>query len=236
LNIAICDDIPTQLDILDVAIRKCSIWKNEELSVDRFTDGNSLVNAVNSGMSYSFIFLDIQMPKISGLKVFNRLDKSDTAIVFVSTHIELLPEALALRPLGFLPKPYTQDVFDRTIKSVMIQRANKQYFTYFSDGKKNTIACTKISYFKVNSHYIYMHDMNGKTITIYGLTLRDVEDQLAKQGFFRCNKSLLVNLRFCEERMNNKIKLKVSEATDDITISRRNIKEYDKQYLIYKWR
>ena len=236
MNIAICDDIPAQLDLLNTAISECPVLDGEILSVDRFYSGCELLRTVHSGKVYEFIFLDIQMPESSGLDLYKELANNNTAIIFVSTHIELLPETHALHAPGFLSKPYTQDTFNRTVKSVLNQRAERRFFTYSYKGGENTIPCGNIYYFSVSGHYLFVHTVNGKKDVIYGLRLTDVEKQLADSGFFRCNKAFLVNLRYCDDRHDNVVVFASSNVESKVTISRRKLREYDTQCLIYKWR
>ena len=101
MNIAICDDIHIHLDILEGSIRKCTVLAGELLSIDRYSCELDLLKTVNSGKQYTFVFLDINMPNASGLDVYTKLAHSDTSIVFVSTHIELLPEAFTLYRFRF---------------------------------------------------------------------------------------------------------------------------------------
>ena len=235
MNIAICDDVPAQLDLLEDAIHKCSMLSCKNPPIDRFTDGYALLCATHSGKSYSFIFLDIQMPEISGLELYNKLANKDTSIVFVSTHIEYLPETHALHAPGFLPKPYSQDTFNRTVRSVLEQRAETEFYTYTKGGNEHKIPCKSICFFTVVDHYLYVHTIDSKSI-IYGATLNDAEKQMAGFGFFRCNRTCLVNLRYCEDRRDNKVIFKSSSVKGDIRISRRRLQEFDTQCLLSKWR
>lgn len=236
MKIAICDDVPAQLDLLEAAIRRCRVLSEEPPSVKRFSNGADLLRDAGAGQPYSFIFLDIQMPGLTGLDIYARLARSETSIVFVSTHIELLPDTHALHAPGFLPKPYTQEVFDRTVGSALAQRAETQLFTYFdNDRSKRTLPCRDIRYFSAGGHFLYAHTANG-TFSAYGESLRDMERRLSPFGFFRCSNRYLVNLLYCDHRRGNKIMFRKTGFDDEILISRRKLQEYDRQCLNYRWR
>jgi DNA-binding LytR/AlgR family response regulator len=236
VKIAICDDIPAQLDLLEAAVHNCPVWSGEPLSVKRFSNGRALLRDAGSGQPYSFIFLDIQMPEISGLKMYGKLARNGTSVIFVSTHIELLPETHALHAPGFLPKPYTQETFDRTVKSVIAQRAETQFFTYYDDDRnKQLIPCRDIYYFSTGNHFVYAHTADGK-VSAYGESLKDMENRLLPFGFYRCSNRHIVNLMYCDHRRGNKIVFKHISFEDEISISKRKLQEYDRQYLRFKWR
>jgi len=193
VKIAICDDIPSHLDMLREAIINCPTWRGNQLVIDSFACGNALLEAVNTGAQYSYIFLDIQMPESSGLEIYKKIDNDNTSIVFVSSHLERLPETHALHSPGFIAKPFTQDTFNRTILSVNDQKSEKLFFTFSDGATKRTIPCRDIYYFSVEDHYLFAYTVSGK-VTIYGVALQCADDELAASGFFRCNRRYLVNL------------------------------------------
>lgn len=236
MNIAICDDIPVQLDLLERAISNCPIFDGKSLLIDRFYDGSSLLNTVKSGKSYYLIFLDIEMPSVSGLDIYSQLTNSSTSLVFVSVHTNYLPETHVLHAQGFLAKPYTQDTFDRTVKSAMLQRLETQFFKYYDvSGKKQTIPCRNITHFTVKDHYLYAYTI-GEKVSLYGISLKETEKQLSGFGFYRCSKSNLVNLWYCNGRKDKFVVFKSYKMDAKISISRRKLREYDELILIYMWR
>ena len=235
MKIAICDDIPSQRDTLKEAIINCPTWRGNQLVIKCFACGNALLEAVKAGAQYSYIFLDIQMPESSGLEIYNKIDNDDTAIVFVSTHLERLPETHALRSPGFLAKPFSQDTFNRTIRSVIDQKSDTLFFTFKDGVRKRSLPCRDIYYFSVEDHYLFAYTVSEK-VTIYGVSLKCVDDELAASGFFRCNRSNLVNLRHCDCRRNNRVVFKHSSVNARILISKRKLRMYDEQLLLSTWR
>lgn len=198
MNIAICDDERAQLDALENAIIKCKLsgWKPERIA--RFTSGEALLRAVSDGEDFSFIFLDIQMPGIGGLRAYERLIPLTAArVVFVSTHTEALPEVFALSKPCFLHKPYTQNTFDRTIQSVFFQ-ADEHMFHFEEDGVTRGLPCSKIRYIRSEGHYLKIFE--EAQAGFFRARLDDVEAELEPHGFFRCHRSYLINLRFFKKR------------------------------------
>jgi len=237
MRIAICDDNWIQLQVLEDAARGCIHWRGERLTIDAFSSGDELLKSVNDGREYEYIFLDIEMPGKSGLDVYKELGfRPDTSIVFVSTHSELLPEAFELQPRGFLVKPYDQDTFNRAVKSVMAQRRETQYFRCTINGAEAAIPCAEIYYFEVKDHSLMVHsaDTDGPKIVLNRLRLDTVEEQLTGCGFYRCNRSTLVNLRHCSIRAGTEVLMKPYCKTREIKLSESRVSDFDKALLTYK--
>jgi len=233
MRIALCDDDWVQLDILTDAVKKCKHWRGEMLETDRFELGSELLDAIRLGKEYEYVFLDIEMPWLSGFDTYSELAAlCESSIVFVSTHIELLPEAFSFRPYGFLPKPYSQDAFDRTVNSVIGQRSDNQFFQFVNDGVKETVQCRNILFFVAEDYMLSMHRINKGCTILQRRKLDVIEHELSGFGFFRCNRAVLVNLRHCSGRKENSLIMKHTDS--QIAISRRRLKEFDRQLALYR--
>ena len=95
MRIAVCDDeknIRKKLvGMLDEIREICAV----ELEIEECNDGDVLFNG-----EYDLILLDIEMPKMNGLLVKERLEKTNTAIVFITSHKELMPDAFGKNVYG----------------------------------------------------------------------------------------------------------------------------------------
>ena len=234
MRIALCDDNHVQLDILEDAVRNCGSLCTEELALDKFSNGSDLLDAVNNGSSYSFIFLDINMPEKNGFEVYKEVDADETSVIFVTTHIELLPDAIALRPYGFIPKPYSQDIFNHTVEIVLKQKAEAHYFYYSESGAKRRLPCRKIYYFAADNHDLLVFTTSGM-IVLNRTALDSVEPLLAQYGFFRCNRNHFVNMKHCLGRKGNSVVFKPEIKAEEVIISKRRLRNYDTQLLRCKW-
>lgn len=233
MKLALCDDNIGQIHILSDAVRNCSVWSDIEVSISTFSSGKELIDSVSSGEQYDYIFLDIEMPELSGFDVCAEIQQlCDCPIVFVSTHIELLPEAFTLKPYGFLSKPYNQDTFDRTVKSVIAQTVDRKFYNYINDGKNETIDVKSILYFDISDYVLKMHLFGGTYLILPRKRLDEVESELRDFGFFRCNRSTLVNLYHCSGRNLNRLIIRHTDAVIDI--SRRKTQEFDKRLILFK--
>lgn len=156
------------------------------------------------------------------------------SIIFISKRTELLPQAYLSFSCGILTKPYDQDTFDRIVIFATIKKAEAHCFTYIF--KKLTLSkpCRDILLFRIRNYVLTMHCTNGDLIRLTNKNLDAVERELSEVGFFRCCRSTLVNLRYYSSRKDNHLVNGNFKYSESIMISRRRIKEYDKQTVIYK--
>ena len=239
MNIAICDDVNAQLDILEKSIANCPVWNDDKPTVIRFTDGRELLRSAKAGASFSYIFIDIEMPYVTGLDLYEDLATKNTAVVFVSAHTKYFPESRMLLAPGFLHKGYDQDTFDRTVKSIIEQRSDEQLFEYSFSGKTHAIPCMDILMFSVEKRTLCVHTLVNGTVEkvyLYIGSLSKIEQQLSAFGFFRCGKNHLVNLRYCSGRIDSRIDFKSECVSDDVQISRRRQNDFDSRIVQLKWR
>ena len=102
MRIAVCDDNKADRQKLIEALRSAV----GNVSVNEFEDGNELLCS-HAHLPYDLIFLDILMPRISGMDTAERLRKTDThtPIVFVSSSEEFGVQSYRVLAFDYLLKP-----------------------------------------------------------------------------------------------------------------------------------
>jgi DNA-binding LytR/AlgR family response regulator len=146
------------------------------------------------------IFLDIQMPKMSGIDFLQKL-KNPPIIIICSAYGEYALQSYDLDVLDYLLKPVT---FDRFTKAAI---KAKEYFELKQKGKSGLYLSDDHFYVKCNNkiekinlpdlvyleamgNYVTIHTKDRKFI-VY-LTLKGIEDYLPVEKFVRIHKSYLV--------------------------------------------
>ena len=233
--IAICDDDPVQLGILNDAVLECGPLRGEDIVIETFASGSDLLSAVESGKRYAYIFLDIEMPHMSGYDICDEISSEGTSIIFVTAHTSYLSEVYPYRYHGFIPKPYTQAQFDRSVSSAQELRGDLQRFTYTESGGEHHLPCRDIYYFAVDNHYLIIHKSTG-TLSLHRVTMQSAVAQISGFGFFRCSRSHLVNLRHCVGRKESAVEFRsyCKIRTNEVTIARQKEKEFDRRLFDYK--
>lgn len=146
------------------------------------------------------IFLDIQMPKMSGIDFLQKL-KNPPLVIICSAYAEYALQSYELDVLDYLLKPVTFDRFTRSVIKA------KEYFELKQKGKSNLYLSADYFYIKCNNkiekinlvdlvyleatgNYVTIHT-NDRKLVVY-LTLKGIEDYLPAEKFIRIHKSYLV--------------------------------------------
>lgn len=175
------------------------------------------------------IFLDIQMPKITGLAFFKSL-KQPPPVIFTTAYPQYALEGFELNALDYLVKPIS---FDRFLKAALkakeyyeLRKENKHgemtiasdYLFIKVDGKLVKVSYDEILFVEAVQNYITIHTKGKKFMTY--LTFHSVEEFLPSALFIKTHKSYLVALSKIEAIDGNCIQI----GAHSIPISR-NLKD-----------
>lgn len=145
------------------------------------------------------IFLDIQMPEITGLQFIKTL-KNPPAIIFVTAHREFAFEAFDLNVLDYLQKPIS---FERLLKAVNkyferkpsteIEVSETDEFIYLKSERKNIrIVLKDILYIESLDDYVKVHFQDRFIITRENIS--SLEQSLPKTKFVRVHRSFIISI------------------------------------------
>jgi DNA-binding LytR/AlgR family response regulator len=143
------------------------------------------------------IFLDIQMPKLTGIEFLKAL-ADPPLVIFTTAYSEYALEGFELDVVDYLLKPIS---FARFLKSAekaqsYLHARNKEvsitneFFFIKCNGKIEKIIMADVIYIEAMSNYVIIHTRQKKYITY--LTFSGIEEQLPAQLFVRIHKSYLV--------------------------------------------
>ena len=146
------------------------------------------------------IFLDIQMPKMNGMD-FLKITKDPPIVIITSAYPSYALESFQLNVLDYLLKPITFDRFFQAAKKAKDylqllsgQMSNvdpKRYFFIKCENKYEKIFFDNILYIEGMQNYVRIYTEKGKYLTL--LTLKEIEQNVAKESFLRVHKSYIIN-------------------------------------------
>ena len=175
------------------------------------------------------IFLDIQMPRLTGIDFLKSLEHPPP-VIFTTAYPQYALEGYELNALDYLVKPVS---FDRFFKAalkakeyyeVREQNANAGlseqpgYFFIKADNKLVRLSYDEILFVEAKQNYVVIHTRERKYLTY--LTFRAVEDYLPRGRFIRTHKSYIVSPSKIDSIEGNIIHI----GSQEIPISR-NLKE-----------
>jgi len=149
------------------------------------------------------IFLDIQMPKISGLKLIKSL-KTAPKVILTTAYREYAVEAFELDALDYLVKPITQERFMKAIskfnyyhnslreKPHIIDDFNDAYIFLKIGNQQTKIFLKDILYIEGLKDYVKIH--THAKVFVASERLSYMEQKLPENKFSRIHKSFIVAL------------------------------------------
>jgi DNA-binding LytR/AlgR family response regulator len=206
------DDEPLALDIIEDYINKVDFLELEAKST-------SAVEAIQllKSKKIDLIFLDIQMPDLSGFEMLESLSKTPL-IIFTTAYDDYAVESYNYHAIDYLIKPFS---FPRFLKAVdkaheyldshntkiVISKEEKgnDYIFINADGGIVKIFLNDILYLKGLSDYIEVKTKERKYIIRDNL--KDVEKILSENNFARVHKSYIVSLGKIDSIGGNTIKI-----------------------------
>lgn len=143
------------------------------------------------------IFLDIQMPKLTGIEFVKALAEPPL-VIFTTAYSEYALEGFELDVVDYLLKPIS---FARFLKAVekaqnYLHARNKEvsitsdFFFVKCNGKIEKIMMAEVVYIEAMANYVIIYTKQKKYITY--LTFSGIEEQLPAELFVRIHKSFLV--------------------------------------------
>lgn len=171
------------------------------------------------------VFLDIQMPGISGIEVSKAINP-DIKIVFVTAHQDYAIEAFKIGSTDFILKPVDEKRFQITL-----DRLRQLWTTKMKDTLPIRVSGETII-LDINDVILIEKQKGLKKVAIYtskasyktNLSLNSLEFKLGKFGFIRTHKSFLVNINKIERVLpweNKSYVVKLEGTSKEVFISRK---------------
>lgn len=155
-------------------------------------------------LAYDVVFLDIDMPGLSGMQLaeaFAELDRAP-AIVFVTAYSEHAVKAFEVEAADYLVKPVEVPRLRRAIERLAPAEqasagARVERVPVEKAGKKLLLAVEEIFHVMAKDDYSYLFTDGERYLST--LSLAQLEQKLEPRGFFRVHRRFLVNLSQIKE-------------------------------------
>jgi two-component system, LytTR family, response regulator len=208
LKCIIVDDEPNAVNLLEVLIGQSTSW---QLLAKCYNALEAIAFLKNN--SVDFLFLDINMPMLSGMELAGLLP-GETAIVFTTAYSEHAVESYSFNTIDYLLKPITLKRFLTATKKVEsyfqsrmpfidkpAETAN-EYFFVKSGSELRKIFLPEILFFESRKEYVRVVTQTFEVLTYR--RLKDIEAQLSIP-FARVHHSYIVNIRQLNKIQDNHI-------------------------------
>ena len=222
LKCLIVDDEPTARDILANHLQK----------IDLMEVAGSCKNAFEAlkiikEESIDLIFLDINMPEISGLSLVKLIDK-ETKVIFTTAYREYAVDGFDLQAVDYLLKPISPERLIQGINKFLDERipllnekdntkttAPNPFIFVRSERKMIKINFSDIRFIESFSDYLKIHLFEKTVVTRE--TISAIEAKLPSKDFLRTHRSFIVSFSKIDSFTNEY--LEVGEQTVPISRS-----------------
>lgn len=207
-------------------------------------DGFSGVKAINENKP-DLVFLDIQMPKLTGFELIELLDEMP-AIIFTTAYDKYAIKAFELSAVDYLMKPFSLSRFNEAIEKVYtrlnhvkdpdpgLQKLTQQLKNdtkvleriFVKTGNKiDVVPVSDIIRIVAEDDYVEIFTAQSKYLKKE--TMNYLEEKLPADVFIRVHRSYIINLNYIEkiERYGKESHLVILQDGSKVNVSKARIKE-----------
>ncbi|MDY0101633.1 MAG: LytTR family DNA-binding domain-containing protein [Lentimicrobium sp.] len=165
--------------------------------------------------SIDLLFLDINLPGLSGLDLLDTLE-NQPMVIFTTAYSSYAVNSFDYNVVDYLVKPITRQHFDRAIgracEKAKLQDVNQQHQDHYQScsielnlgGSFETVDTNDILYLQSYGNYVKVFMENGRMILATSTT-HQLMSLLPLQSFIRIHKSYIVNRRFISAFSSNSV-------------------------------
>ncbi len=187
------------------------------------------------------IFLDIDMPEISGLYLAEEIVTTykDLNIVFVTAYDKYAINAFELHALDYILKPYSTERIEKCISRIEKIRTNNDNISLVNENYEETIKkffvsdgedtilinLEDICYIEALNKYVQIR--TEKMFYRSKHPLKYYESKMKNLNFFRAHRSYIINLDKViriSPKMNYSFDVHFKGVKDSVPVSRNNVK------------
>lgn len=212
------DDEPWALSLIEQYVKKIPFLQ----LTATFEDAVSALEFLNNH-TVDLLFLDIQMPDITGIELAKVLkNKTNPFIIFTTAYKDYAYEGFEIEAVDYLLKPFTFEKFEKavqkaqTLSQAQLNTSNQQegenpFIFIWSEYQQLKIELNSISYVEAKEDYTSFHFKDGKRPIMSLLLLKKAMDLLPATSFVRIHRSYIVPIDNISSILNQKVKLKTGE-------------------------
>lgn len=235
INIALCDDEPESLTIIQAELYKSAEKLNIEIETYVYNNGNKIVDLIcKDKEDFDILFLDIDMPDISGLEIARKLREksSDIILIFISAHEQYVFESIEYNPFRYIRKSRIKKEVLLALKAAYarLEEMKDSYIVVKTEESEVRVKHSDIMYFETTARKVGIH-LNDGEVFIVRKTIRGLSEELNDEHFIKVHSGCVVNARYIHKFSNRDITL---DNGEQLIVSRTRVKNV-KMALMNYW-
>lgn len=212
IRVAVVEDEAVYAEQLQGFLRRYQEESGHVMEVNAFTDGDEIAEQYPAG--FDIIFMDIQMRFMDGMTAAKRIRQLDreVVIIFITNMAQYAIQGYSVDAFDYILKPVSYYTFSHKLDRALelLKRRENKYLVLRTDKGIARLSLNRIYYIEIIKRCIIVH-AEAMDYSLTG-TMKEMEERLLKDNFFRCNNCYLVNLSQVE-----------SVYGDEVTVGQRKL-------------
>ncbi len=222
MNVILIDDEQHALDLLEFHLN--SNFKDVTI-LEKFQNPTRALIYLKEHRP-DLIFMDVDMPGITGLEMGELLESMQIPIVFVTAHSSYAIPAIKLNVFDYLLKPINteelQRVYAKAKEKVRLNKELSDKIEFKISNRHVIVQRGEVLYVSSEGNYSTVHFLDRPELMITKNMKKMIEDYFNGPDFFRAHRSYLVNLNHVTEYNNHEI---VLSGDRTVSLARNNVDE-----------
>jgi two-component system LytT family response regulator len=211
--------------------------------IQSYTDPIQALNEITAGDNVDIVFMDVDMPMISGIELSKAIRHKTDKLIFTTSHSKYAYEAFEMYASAYLLKPYTFARFAETInrlfphapsvQNVTVKQDDDYFFVRNKSEKNNLIKVRYTDIVAIESlqNYVRIFTLNETIVSYIALS----EIKIILKGFpnfAQAHRSFIIAKNYIEKvegntlKMINNLKINIGNSYRD------SIQDYIKEKTI----
>lgn len=193
IRIAIVEDEAIYAKQLQEYLLQYEKENGEVFEITLYKDGDQIVYKYKS--QFDIILMDVEMKFMDGMSAAEEIRKTDTevVIIFITNMPQYAIRGYAVDALDYVLKPVSYFAFSQRLNRAIgrMKKRESKVITVNIKGGTMRMDIANIYYIESQGHNLIFHTASGEYEATG--TMKDVEDKLLPEHFFRGNKGYLIN-------------------------------------------
>lgn len=213
LKAVLIDDEQENITALQI---KLSMVCPEVSIAATFTNPTDVILYLSENDDIDILFLDVEMPVLNGFQLLDSLPSRNCEVIMVTAYAEYALKAIKASALDYLLKPIEYTELRKAVTKVVEKHQKEKQvikqITELSFALKHTYQQTEkiLLHSSKDAHWVQLSNivringennystffLNDGSKIMVSKTLKEFEEKLETQHFFRVNKSQIINLNY----------------------------------------
>ncbi len=198
IRIALVEDDANYVSELTEYLKRYEKESKEKVDITIFSDGEDIVTDYTG--KFDIILMDVEMEFMDGMTAAAKIREMDTevVIIFITNMPQYAIQGYKVDALDYVLKPVSYFAFSQRIERALsrLKKRENKFITVVVRGGIIKLDVSSIYYVEVQDHDLIYHTTGGNYVTKG--SMKEAEELLDQNKFFRCNRCYLINLEYVE--------------------------------------